>query len=356
MAHQINFNEQTGEHSFFSVKEKAWHGLGKIVEDYPNSAEAIRHTGLDYIVTKSPLYTHGYGLNIGQDGMVSEEKKISVPNYYATMRVDNHAVLGVVGKDYQIVQNRDAFTFFDSIVGGDGILYETAGALGKNGERIFITAKLPDYIRVGDDDLIEKYLFLTTSHDGSGSITAAFTPTRIVCANTLNAALRNCSNSIKIRHTSGVKERLEQAHKVMGITNRLSNELQAIFNQWTKVRITDKEVRKLIQAAMVPNKEVLRNLQEGREDELSACFTNMCDNAFEYAMCNSTQLMETTKGTVFGAYNAVTGYFQNVRNYKDDEAKVKSLLLGGTGQLRTQAAFNLCTEFVKNGADSLTLN
>ena len=90
---------------------------------------------------------------------------------------------GVVGKDYHIVQNIDAFAFFDSIVGGkDGILYETAGALGK-GEKIFITAKLPDYIHVGKSDLIEQYLFLTTSHDGGGSITAAFTPVRIVCNN-----------------------------------------------------------------------------------------------------------------------------------------------------------------------------
>lgn len=88
----------------------------------------------------------------------------------------------MVGKDYHIVQNRDAFAFFDAIVGDEnGILYETAGALG-NGKRIFITAKLPDYIRVGNgDDVTEKYVFLTTSHDGSGSITAAFTPVRIVC-------------------------------------------------------------------------------------------------------------------------------------------------------------------------------
>ncbi len=355
MAHKIHFNEQTGEHSFFSVKEKAWHGLGTIVQDYPTSEEAIRYAGLDYEVIKSPLFTQGRGFTIGNAGEIQEGEEITVPDYYATLRTDSNKVLGVVGKDYQIVQNKDAFTFFDSIVGGDGILYETAGALG-DGERIFITAKLPDYIRVGQDDLIEKYIFLTTSHDGSGSITAAFTPTRIVCANTLNAALRNCSNSIKIRHTSGVKERLEQAHRVMGITNTLSMQLESIFNQWTKVRITDKEVRKLIQAALVPNKEVLKNLQDGNEDDLSTCFINMCDNAFEYAMSNATQQMETTKGTVFGAYNAVTGYFQNVRNYKNDEAKVKSLLLGGTAQLRTQAAFNLCADFTKNGGDALILN
>ena len=48
MAHNINFNRETGRYSFFSVKEKAWHGLGQIVEQYPTSEEAIRHAGLDY--------------------------------------------------------------------------------------------------------------------------------------------------------------------------------------------------------------------------------------------------------------------------------------------------------------------
>ncbi|WP_423147852.1 DUF932 domain-containing protein [Rubrolithibacter danxiaensis] len=355
MAHNINFNEQTGKHSFFSVKEKVWHGLGQIVSDYPTSAEAIEFAGLNYEVIKSPLFTYGSELSIGNDELETANSEIVVPNYYATMRTDNNAVLGVVGKDYEIVQNKDAFSFFDSIVGSSEILYETAGALGK-GERIFITAKLPDYIRVGNDDLIEKYLFLTTSHDGSGSITAAFTPVRIVCANTLHAALNNHSNSIKIRHTTGAKERLEQAHQVMGISNTLSILMEGIFNEWAKVRITDKEVKKLIRLALVPNKEVLQNLKEGREDELSAYFKNMCTDAFEYAMSSPSQLLETTEGTLFGAYNAVTGYFQNVRRYKDDEAKVKSLLLGGTAQLRTQSAFNLCEEFAIHGAAALSLN
>ncbi len=96
------------------------------------------------------------------------------------MRGDTGQVLGVVGKEYEVVQNADAFSFFDAIIGGDRIMHETAGALGK-GERIFITTQLPDYIKVGNDDLIEKYLFLTTSHDGFGTITAAFTPITIVC-------------------------------------------------------------------------------------------------------------------------------------------------------------------------------
>jgi phage/plasmid-like protein (TIGR03299 family) len=337
MAHHLNYNEQTKKHSFFSTKEKAWHNLGQVIQDYPTSAEAIKHAGLDYEVEKRKLFTSSL-----------QDMRIEVPNFFSTVRTDNDTVLGVVGKDYQIVQNRDAFSFFDSIVGGDGMLYETAGALG-HGERIFITAKLPDYIRVGNDDLIEKYLFLTTSHDGSGSITAAFTPIRIVCANTLNAALRNQTNTVRIRHTSNAKQRLEQAHKVLGISDRLALQLESIFNNWTKVRISDNEVKKLIHSALAPSKEVLKTLQEGRTEDLSTCFINMVDNAYEYAMSDPTQLMNTTKGTVFGAYNAITGYFQNVRSYKDDEAKLASILMGGTGQLRAQTAFDLCTNYAAKG-------
>jgi phage/plasmid-like protein (TIGR03299 family) len=346
MAHNMYFNEQKGEHSFFSVKEKAWHGLGQIVTDYPNSKDALRFAGLDYSVEKRKLYTQRNEY---------ENPQISVPDYSATIRTDTNEVLGVVGKDYEIVQNIDAFSFFDSIVGGDGIQYETAGALGK-GERIFITAKLPDYIKVGKDDLVEQYLFLTTSHNGYGSITAAFTPIRIVCNNTLNAAFRNCSNSIKIRHTASAKDRLEEAHKVMGISNRLSEYLQTSFNQWATVRITDMQLRKLIQLAMVPNKEVLKDLEAGLMDELSTQYNNMCDNVFEYALTSPTQQTETTKGTVFGAYNAVTGYFQNVRSYKNGEAKLKSLLFGGTAQTKTQKAFDLCENFAAKGDGILNLN
>ena len=131
----------------------------------------------------------------------------------------------------------------------------------------------------------------------------------------------------------------------MGISNQLSVQLAVIFNQWTKVRITDHELHRLIQLAMVPNKEVLSNIQRGEWDELSTCFNNICNSVFEYAQTSPSQQTATTDGTLFGAYNAVTGYFQNIRNYKDDEAKLRSLMYGGIAQTRTQRAFNLCADF-----------
>ncbi len=352
MAHHINYSEQAQKHSFFSTKEKAWHGLGQVISDYPTSAEAIKYAGLNYHVEKRPLFTYDTENYTGDPDTDIIIPEIEVPNFYATIRTDTEQVLGVVGKDYEIVQNVNAFEFFDAIVGGKGgILYETAGALGK-GERIFITAKLPDYIRVGKDDLIEQYIFLTTSHDGYGSITAAFTPVRVVCANTLNAAMRNHSNAVKIRHTASAVDRLKQAHQLLGVTNLLANELEETFNNWSRIRITDNAVKRLVQVAMAPNKEVLQNLKNGKLDELSATYNNMVSSVMEYALTSPTQQEVTTKGTLFGAYNSVTGYFQNVRNYKDDESKFKSIMYG-TGLQRSQTAFDLCNQFAKHGIEAL---
>jgi hypothetical protein len=93
-------------------------------------------------------------------------------------------------------------------------------------------------------------------------------------------------------------------------------------------------------------------LRTGQDENLFSHFSNMIGNVLEYAQTSPTQQGTTTKGTVFGAYNAVTGYFQNVRNYKDEESKFKSIL-SGTGLVRTQTAFNLCTDFVKIARSAL---
>ncbi len=72
-------------------------------------------------------------------------------------------------------------------------------------------------------------------------------------------------------------------------------------------------------------------------------------------MTSPTQQTETTKGTLFGAYNAVTGYFQNVKDYKEPEDKLNSVLFG-TALQRSQTAFRLCDTFRKHGDDAFLMN
>lgn len=328
--HNLNLRSD-GTHAFMSVKEKAWHGLGKIVQDYPTSAEALEFAGLNFNVNKLP--------NIHR--LPNGEELVSDSSFF-TYRSDNLQILGDrVGSDYTVLQNRDAFKFFDAIVGGEeGIMYETAGALGK-GERIFITAKLPSYIRVGKDDLIENYIFLSSTHDGSGSVIAAFTPVRIVCNNTLNAALRNMSNVIRIRHTSSALDRLEQAHKVLGISNNLTGMMGGIFNQFAKTKISDTELEELINKAL----RTKANADKDGE-ELSTRFTNTVDEIMAFTIGHETQQTPEAKGTLYGAYNGITGYYQNHKFFESKDDKLKSIMFG-TARDKGQRAFDLCLEFAK---------
>jgi phage/plasmid-like protein (TIGR03299 family) len=339
MAHNINKNRNTGKDAFFSVKEKAWHGLGQIVDNYPTSEEAIIHAGLDYEVIKADLFTTSYN----SDGQPMDTTK-RVKTHFATIRTDTGEVLGVVGSKYEVVQNKTAFSFFDALVNdGSGIKYETAGALG-NGERIFITAKMPNVIKVGrkGKDGIEEYIFLTTSHDGSGSIMAAFTPVRIVCNNTLNMALRDHSNAVYIKHTANAETKLKEAARIIAISNNSSELLEQLFNKWAKVRVNDAELQKLIKLAMSPNPEVFQAVvKDDQVYDFTKQFKEVTEQVFEYAMTAPSQQMETTAGTLFGAYNAITGYYQNVKEYRSTDSKVNSIMFS-TGLDRTKKAFEIC--------------
>jgi hypothetical protein len=126
MAHELNTTD--GKVSFAST-QKAWHGLGQIVDKAMTAEQAIELGGLNYEVVKTPLTTK-----------VKGEQRLKVNEHFATVRTDTKQVLGVVGSRYQIVQNSDAFVFFDSIVGQGQAIFETAGALGQ-GERILLPPK-----------------------------------------------------------------------------------------------------------------------------------------------------------------------------------------------------------------------
>jgi hypothetical protein len=118
------------------------------------------------------------------------------------------------------------------------------------------------------------------------------------------------------------------------------------------VKITDKQVKKLVQMALAPNKETLDNIKKGRQDEFSSVFNNMVDKVLEYSATSPTQQLDTTKGTLFGTYNSVTGYFQNVKNFKNDEAKFNSIM-SGSALGKAQATFDLCNDFARIGVNAL---
>lgn len=309
MAHNLNLNN--GKYSFASTKE-AWHGLGQIVSDAMTAEQAIGLAGLDFEVAKVPNYA-----------FINGEFKLT-PNSHSIHRTDNGVILGdKLGKGYTIVQNREAFSFFDAIVGTGQSVYETAGALGE-GERIFITAKMPETIHIaGTDDLTEVYVLLTSAHDGSGAIVGAVVNKRVVCQNTLNSALKGALSKVSIRHSSNVHSRLDDAYKVLGITRKLTQEMNQVFNSLATQYISDGAVKDLIQ-----------QLFKSEKDD-STRINNIRDAVWESYNVGVGQ--EKIIGTKWGFYNGVTHYLSHEKNYRTPENKFESVLFGQSSKVAEDA-------------------
>jgi phage/plasmid-like protein (TIGR03299 family) len=210
MAHDLATTN--GKHSMMYFGEVPWHRLGTPLSNPPTAAEAITAAGLDYEVRLLALAT---------------TSGIPVTNRRAVVRTDTNQALGVVSPSYVPIQNRDCFTFLDEVVASGDLRYHTAGALGR-GERVWMLAKLPGEIRVRNtEDVVDKFLLLSNSHDGSTALRVFFTPVRVVCKNTLNLALqRGQGQGVSISHKGNLMSKIRHAREVLGLAHAVYEEAE----------------------------------------------------------------------------------------------------------------------------------
>lgn len=302
--------------SMMYVGETPWHGEGTKLDKVATSAEAMEAAGLDWKVEKRPIYA-----GFGPDGSKP------IPWKFATCRMDTQTPLGVVGAIYRPLQNKEAFSFFDSIVGVKEAMYHTAGALG-DGERVWILAKLPGYIRVKGDDVSEKFLLLVNSHDGSRAVQMMFTPIRVVCQNTLNLAVDGSELQSKIRHTTNIGERVQEVRETLGIIN----EKFALFEQLSQ-RLA---VTQLTKDAWNGYLKTLK-LAPSTADEATTRLKNIGEQVTTLFHTGKGATMPSAKGTAWGAFNAVVEYVDYCRGSDQADNRTKSLLFGSGADLKQRA-------------------
>ena len=228
MAHELLFED--GEAAMFYAGKAPWHGLGTKLENPATAEEAICAAKLDWEVRKIPLCAVSEGITRVVNG-----KYAIVPSHRWKDPVC--PIFGTVSTGYTPLQNRDAFRFFDPIVGEGAAIYHTAGALG-DGERVWMLAKLPDDIQVAVGDISNKYLLLSNSHDGRSSVQIKFTPVRVVCNNTLVQALGS-GETIRVSHTSDLRNRLDIARQNLRLINTRYTSIESTFRDMVRVKMDD---------------------------------------------------------------------------------------------------------------------
>lgn len=223
--------------TMFYTREKPWHGLGVQVHDAPTSEKALWLAGLDWKVVQKDIYTEG---------------RVQIPGYKANVRNTDGRVLGVVTDRYKVVQNEEAFSFTDELL-GKGVRYETAGSL-QGGRKVWLLARLPkEYIITGER--ISPYLVFSNTHDGSGAVRVAVTPVRVVCNNTLNLALSSAKRSWSMVHTGDIKCKIQEAADTLFRAEDYMEKLGKEIEKLRGLEVTDQQVKEYIEILLPLEKE-----------------------------------------------------------------------------------------------------
>lgn len=304
--------------------EPAWHGLGTLMTKRMTAHEALVEAHLDWDVEKVPLYI---------DRFAEFEE---IPDRFAILRCDDGNYLGNVGNQYTPIQNREQADYLQDLIGDEAVI-ECAGSL-FGGRRTFWTCKLTEDMVLPGNDVVTRYLILANGHDGSLSFRVFWSPIRVVCQNTLNAALsRKGRDGIALNHCSGIKERAEAAKKLLGIADRYYKRLAQEFERLMGIPCTlDDMMKTIVPETLIYNPDAKKNdadypsaRKQANAAQIESNFTNA----------------PGASDSLFGAYSAVTYFTSHQRIVKGSgektrpERRFESILLTD-GKNMQQRAFD----------------
>jgi len=354
MAANIEYNNGRGTNSFFSRKELAWHGLGQVIQEAVTPQEALKLANLDYEVGLAPVFANfipeGCVAQWNHDNKKFDMYEKGTPNIISSLskrgelitttkavyRKDTLTPMGVVGNKYTVVQNIESLNFIYDILKHNpdikeknDIVIETAGVLGM-GERIFVTAKLPKGFKIGEEKQdTELYLVFTNSHDGTSSLTALVTPIRVVCNNTLTAALGNNKSRVSFRHTANIANAMKDGLSLLKLSYESFDANMQAYNALLNIKVDAELLDELICKAMLNDNQLLLVNKVGiRNVSKDIISTNLVNSIMDVKdFINYGVGQNTNQGTAYWAYMGMNTYLNNGYNFKDKEAKFDSLLL-----------------------------
>lgn len=264
------------------AREARWSGLGIDVSRSSNLEEVLHNSKLDYEVIKRPLYT-----TFNENG---KQRTVRFNNnMVATVNGSTGEPLGLVSKNYEIIQNRDAFSFVDSM--GDALKFEKAG-MTESG-MVYIIARLADREILGDK--YQPFVILQNSFNGAYSLKAAICPLRIVCQNQFRLAFKESENTVLIRHSGNIVGKMENARKILVASDEYLKTMDAMAEKLATIRVSEQAKDDIIQL-MYPIREdmnvrSIHRIEDKRAEFLNAY--NMDDNG-------------NFRGTLYGFVNAAS--------------------------------------------------
>lgn len=322
-----------------------WHGLGQYVgQEAVTAEEAIEAAGLDFSVGLQRIHA-----NYDVDG-----SQIEIPNNFAVVRDDTRSVLSVVGSKYEVIQNKECFSFLDEVAGpGKLVRYNTAGSL-HGGKKIWLLAELTNLtFEPVPGDVVKPYLALIKGHDGITPLMSFFTSTRIVCQNTANMALadarKNKESMVKIRHTKSAADKVKDAQRILGLAVSKAELYGEAMTSLAKKQMNTAQWDQFVNN-LFPLPELPEDKDTSRALTIATKKHDQLTELFEAGLGTD---IPGVRGTAWGAYNAITEFTTHhaqtrtgvdVKDSRFERAKNESLLSSswfGSGAKTNKKALSL---------------
>ena len=295
-----------------------------------NTDEVLKNAGLDFEVGREPLYTAA-----GRE-VRSKFQRIK--------RMDNDVTLGVVGRTYRPMQNRDLLGIADRLVNSQDIAWDRIGMVGQ-GEKLYASFKLPDTYHIDGWDDLDQYIYLTNTHDGSGGVKCIPANIRFGCTNQFafhQSQLKKAGinpRDLTIRHSSKMDERISQFENAIRLVDTLNNNFAHEAAELMTVEMTEADKATFyIDALGLTTDEKLVN--EDNEWGLKTRGLNTFNHLkeLEKSATNNTSAM---RDTAWQSWNVVTEYLDHAwvhnSNGTVNAKRAESSLIGTGARFKARA-------------------
>jgi phage/plasmid-like protein (TIGR03299 family) len=317
-----------------------WHGLGKQVSPDLTPDEMLVEAGLEWSVSKRPLYTTQHG----EDGLQDAgEPTLRITSHYALVRDSDSSTLGVCGKNYVPSQNKDVFQFFDKFVKGGHMKMETAGAL-DHGRQVWGLANIQKGFTLPGGDEVRGYLLLANPHVWGESMRIFFTPIRVVCANTLNYALKdNAGRGFRLPHVKAFDEQVfQEAELALGLATSQLEKFEEQAQFLAARDYSDIDVQKYIATLFQP--DAMPAVESANDVEPIRSFKRTALEVYN-SLATQPGGREMSPGSWWSAFNAVT-YVVDHKLGRERDAALTSAWFGPRSSLK-QRALNTALEMAQ---------
>jgi phage/plasmid-like protein (TIGR03299 family) len=336
MAHEIQIYDNPVYHA-----EPAWHGLGLVVADAPTPREALTLAGLEWGVEQKALHYYD-----------AQGKEVKIDSHVINIRDDKPIELGVVSSGYRPIQNIDMADFCEALLADKIVRCESVGSI-NNGKKVWFLLKGADFgVKCKRDDRICPYICVSNGHDGGSAFRVTPTTIRVVCSNTLHMVIPNQETgelmdaAIMFRHTTNIKERVEQARNALAMYGMALKGTADMANHLAAKNVKSEDLEKFFLECYTNEfNEIPANPQDAKEERRVRKAQSAFDS-FSMRFDDEQVMYGANAWTMFNAMSGVYQHDQKARG-KDDCNRVAKRVqsnLFGLAQSRTLAAFRMALQ------------